>query len=77
MKIVRFLQSMSPYQAGEIAGFAPEEADRLITFGFAKAWDWNQDVVEEEVVEEEDKSLDEPPVDKMISKSKKKAPEGV
>ena len=73
---------MSPYQAGEIAGFAPEEADRLITFGFAKAWDWNQDVVEEEVVEEEvveeeDKSLDEPPVDKMISKSKKKAPEGV
>ena len=56
MTAVRFLQAWSPYQAGEIAGFAADEAGRLVASGAAEYY--------------VPKGLDAPPADKMIKREK-------
>jgi hypothetical protein len=33
--VVRFLNKSAPYNAGEVAGFAPEEAQKLVDGGLA------------------------------------------
>ena len=54
MTAVKFLQHWSPYQAGEIAGFAADEAGRLVASGLAEYY----------------KSMDAPPADKMVKREK-------
>ena len=38
MKSVKFVRRSPPYQVGEIAGFTPRIADRLIEYGYAEAY---------------------------------------
>lgn len=60
MMAVKFVKGMSPYQAGEIAGFPEEEARRLIQAG----------VAEEYAVK---KSPEKPQVDKMVNAAPNKS----
>jgi len=36
MKVIKFLRSNAPYNAGEIAGFSKEEAARYVKAGIAE-----------------------------------------
>lgn len=50
---VQFVTSCSPYTQGEVAGFAPNDAKKLVTKGLAQYWK-PATAVEEEVVEDVD-----------------------
>ena len=60
---VRFLHGMSPFQAGEVAGFSPATASALIERGIA---------VEVNPVPVQRKEQKAPPVDKMETPDKPK-----
>lgn len=60
MMTVRFKTSYSPYNAGEVAGFPPEIARRLIQSGVA-----------EEVMPEK-KAVEGPAMDKMLKRAPRK-----
>ncbi|MDI6872095.1 MAG: hypothetical protein QME79_12280 [Bacillota bacterium] len=64
---VRFKVGQAPYNAGEIAGFPPEVAERLISAGVAEAY------VAEVRPPEVTKAIEAPPVDKMVRSATHKA----
>lgn len=59
MMAVRFKVGYSPYNAGEVAGFPPEIARRLIQSGVAEEYAM--------------KTMEAPPVDKMVNSALNKA----
>lgn len=69
LKAVEFIQALTPYRAGDIAGVDEAEAEKLIEQGIAKPVEKN---VERE---QHDKSLDKAPVDRMMKKAPEKKEE--
>jgi len=66
MMAVKFIKGMSPYQAGEIAGFPESEARRLIQSGVAEEYT-------AKTKEAESKTVKAPPADKMVNTAPNKA----
>ena len=56
MKAIKFLQGVSPYQPGEIAGFPEDVAGHYVASGIAEYY--------------VPKGLDAPPADKMVKGEK-------
>ena len=57
MKVIRFTSRQSPYQAGDVAGFADHVAERYVADGLAEAVDMEPEASQAEA--EEEVSLDE------------------
>jgi len=66
--LVKFVKGYSPYQSGEVAGFSPDKAEKLVKMGVAiyppKP---NLDPVPEPIT-----SDFEAPINRMVKKAKKK-----
>jgi hypothetical protein len=63
MKVIRFKVGVSPYQAGELAGFPEAEARCLIEAGVAEEYQPQTD---------ETKAPERPEEDKMVRDARKK-----
>lgn len=68
MKVVKFIEPHSPYAPGDIAGLSNKEAEAVIKAG--KAVSYKEEETKDQ--EQEDKALDEAPVDKMVKKAQVK-----
>lgn len=66
MMTVKFIKGMSPYQAGELAGFPEAEARRLIQSGVAEEYTTKAKIAET-------KTVKAPPADKMVDSAPNKA----
>lgn len=76
MMAVKFIKGMSPYQAGEIAGFPEAEARRLIQAGVAEEYSAQKDI-SGQVKEDEAERVKAPPgpqADKMVNQAPSKQP---
>jgi hypothetical protein len=62
MKVVRFIKGYPPYNAGEVAGFPEEDADRLVIAGIAEGCEEAAEVKEARA-----------PADKMVREAPNKA----
>jgi len=66
--LVRFIKGYSPYQTGEVAGFPPEKAEKLIKMKVAEVYQ----KPDSEIIEPVTISFDSPPVNRMVKRAKKK-----
>lgn len=74
MQVVRFVEGYAPYNAGEIAGFEDEQAERLIASGVAVPYNQeeNQQEEQEESQKVQTQALDEPVAHRAITKPARK-----